>query len=87
MSNYASKVAAEVHDKYKKLDAGADFGLVCSEFTNAEEFFGNFSVTSSSIIVVNEKFDYEKLIKVIERNVAMVTCLEHTQCNFLISYA
>ena len=89
MSNYVTKVAAEVYAKFKKLDAGADFGLVYSEFINGEEFFENFNVLSTSRLVINKNFDIDlyNVEKVIEYNVAMVTCIDQVQCNFFCCYA
>ena len=66
MSEYAAKVADQVHHKFELLGkTGADFGLVFSEFTNGEEFCRNFDEISSSRIVLNKHFIPEVLKKVI----------------------
>ena len=67
MTEYAVKVANQVYEKFKILgEAGADMGLVYSEFSrNAEVFHHYFSETKTSNIVVKKNYDAPALKKVI----------------------
>jgi hypothetical protein len=65
LSEYATKVASQVHHKYQLLgQAGYDLGLVSSEFSNTENFLHHFDEASSAPIVVKQEFAAQVLKKV-----------------------